>query len=126
MWSCILWMVRDRRRYAMMSSPFMVAYGNLIIVLQYFWSFERAKPVAGFFVEKENPFHSLSSKVVMIILCIRRLFFFLSKFIFVKKRSQWLSVVLRGDSVLTCFGTALGPQRLQQLKLAYSAFMQFF
>uniref|UniRef100_A0A8C7YTI9 Piezo type mechanosensitive ion channel component 2 n=1 Tax=Oryzias sinensis TaxID=183150 RepID=A0A8C7YTI9_9TELE len=67
MWSCILWMVRDRRRYAMMSSPFMVAYGNLIIVLQYFWSFERAKPVAGFFVEKENPFHSLSSKMLCML-----------------------------------------------------------
>uniref|UniRef100_A0A3P9K7P9 Piezo type mechanosensitive ion channel component 2 n=1 Tax=Oryzias latipes TaxID=8090 RepID=A0A3P9K7P9_ORYLA len=67
MWSCILWMVRDRRHYAMMSSPFMVAYGNLIIVLQYFWSFERAKPVAGFFVEKENPFHSLSSKMLCML-----------------------------------------------------------
>uniref|UniRef100_A0A3B3CQA6 Piezo type mechanosensitive ion channel component 2 n=1 Tax=Oryzias melastigma TaxID=30732 RepID=A0A3B3CQA6_ORYME len=67
MWSCILWMVRDRRRYAMMSSPFMVAYGNLIIVLQYFWSFERAKPVAGFFVEKKNPFHSLSSKMLCML-----------------------------------------------------------
>uniref|UniRef100_A0A3Q2CZF9 Piezo type mechanosensitive ion channel component 2 n=1 Tax=Cyprinodon variegatus TaxID=28743 RepID=A0A3Q2CZF9_CYPVA len=52
MWSCVLWMVRDRRRYAMLSSPFMVAYGNLVIVLQYIWSFENMQPVAGFFVTK--------------------------------------------------------------------------
>lgn len=63
MWSCMLWMVRDRRRYAMVSSPFMVAYGNLLIVLQYIWSFEDMPEVPGFFVKKRNPFHSLSSKV---------------------------------------------------------------
>ena len=62
-WSCALWMVRDRRRYAMLSSPFMVAYGNLLIVLQYIWTFENMKPISGFFVKKNNPFHSLSSKV---------------------------------------------------------------
>lgn len=63
MWSCMLWMVRDRRRYAMLSSPFMVAYGNLLIVLQYIWSFETMTPISGLFVRKDNPFHSLSSKV---------------------------------------------------------------
>uniref|UniRef100_H3DBK5 Piezo type mechanosensitive ion channel component 2 n=1 Tax=Tetraodon nigroviridis TaxID=99883 RepID=H3DBK5_TETNG len=66
-WSCMLWMVRDRRRYAMLSSPFMVAYGNLLIVLQYIWSFENMKPVSGLFVEKKNPFHSLSSKVLCLL-----------------------------------------------------------
>lgn len=65
MWSCMLWMVRDRRRYAMISSPFMVAYGNLLIVLQYIWSFENMEPISGLFVKKNNPFHSLSSKVKM-------------------------------------------------------------
>lgn len=59
----MLWMVRDRRRYAMLSSPFMVAYGNLLIVLQYIWSFENMEPISGLFVKKNNPFHSLSSKV---------------------------------------------------------------
>lgn len=59
----MLWMVRDRRRYAMLSSPFMVAYGNLLIVLQYIWSFETMEPISGLFVRKDNPFHSLSSKV---------------------------------------------------------------
>uniref|UniRef100_M3ZFC3 Piezo type mechanosensitive ion channel component 2 n=1 Tax=Xiphophorus maculatus TaxID=8083 RepID=M3ZFC3_XIPMA len=67
MWSCVLWMVRDRRRYAMLSSPFMVAYGNLVIVLQYIWSFENMTPVAGFFVSKKNPFHSLSSKMLCLL-----------------------------------------------------------
>uniref|UniRef100_A0A8C4W8E9 Piezo-type mechanosensitive ion channel component n=1 Tax=Gopherus evgoodei TaxID=1825980 RepID=A0A8C4W8E9_9SAUR len=29
-WSCIIWMVRDRRRYAMCSSPFLAIYGNIL------------------------------------------------------------------------------------------------
>ncbi|KAL6104091.1 piezo2 [Pungitius sinensis] len=68
-WSCTLWMVRDRRRYAMLSSPFMVAYGNLLIVLQYIWSFEIMdhSKVLGFFVKKNNAFHSLSSKVLCLL-----------------------------------------------------------
>lgn len=47
----------------MLSSPFMVAYGNLVIVLQYIYSFENISGVSGFFLKKNNPFHSLSSKV---------------------------------------------------------------
>ncbi|XP_031720951.1 piezo-type mechanosensitive ion channel component 2 isoform X3 [Anarrhichthys ocellatus] len=68
-WSCTLWMVRDRRRYAMLSSPFMVAYGNLVIVLQYIWSFEIIdhSKFPGFFVKKDNAFHSLSSKVLCLL-----------------------------------------------------------
>ncbi|XP_070830644.1 piezo-type mechanosensitive ion channel component 2 [Chaetodon trifascialis] len=66
-WSCMLWMVRDRRRYAMLSSPFMVAYGNLLIVLQYIWSFENLEGVAGFFLKKNNHFHSLSSKALCLL-----------------------------------------------------------
>ncbi|XP_062285794.1 piezo-type mechanosensitive ion channel component 2 [Scomber scombrus] len=67
MWSCMLWMVRDRRRYAMLSSPFMVAYGNLLIVLQYIYSFENINGVSGFFLKKDNPFHSLSSKALCLL-----------------------------------------------------------
>ncbi|KAM6918193.1 piezo-type mechanosensitive ion channel component 2 [Xenentodon cancila] len=67
LWSCILWMVRDRRHYAMLTSPFMVAYGNLLIVLQYIWTFENMKPISGFFVTKNNPFHSLSSKMLCML-----------------------------------------------------------
>lgn len=73
-WSCTLWMVRDRRRYAMLSSPFMVAYGNLLIVLQYIWSFENMEPISGLFVKKNNPFHSLSSKVWDFVLDIAMYF----------------------------------------------------
>uniref|UniRef100_A0A8C1Y9J7 Piezo type mechanosensitive ion channel component 2 n=1 Tax=Cyprinus carpio TaxID=7962 RepID=A0A8C1Y9J7_CYPCA len=64
LWSCTLWMVRDRRKYAMMTSPFMVAYGNLLLVLQYIWCFERLDPVPGFFLKMEVPFTELSTKVL--------------------------------------------------------------
>lgn len=62
-WSCTLWMVRDRRKYAMITSPFMVFYGNLLIVLQYIWSFEELGAVPGLFLKKEVPFRELGSKV---------------------------------------------------------------
>uniref|UniRef100_A0A8C5N3M8 Piezo-type mechanosensitive ion channel component n=1 Tax=Gouania willdenowi TaxID=441366 RepID=A0A8C5N3M8_GOUWI len=32
-WSCIIWMMRDRRRYAMMSAPFVAIYGTVLLVL---------------------------------------------------------------------------------------------
>ncbi|XP_070824614.1 piezo-type mechanosensitive ion channel component 2 [Chaetodon trifascialis] len=32
-WSCIIWMMRDRRRYAMMSAPFLSIYGTVLVVL---------------------------------------------------------------------------------------------
>lgn len=62
-WSCTLWMIRNRRKYAMISSPFMVIYGNLLLVLQYIWSFElpEIKKVPGF-LEKKEP-GELASKV---------------------------------------------------------------
>lgn len=62
-WSCLLWMVRDRRRYSMLTSPFMVVYGNLLLGLQYIWSFELLKPVPGLFLKKDVPFSELGSKV---------------------------------------------------------------
>ncbi|KAG1930554.1 piezo-type mechanosensitive ion channel component [Pimephales promelas] len=64
LWSCTLWMVRDRRKYAMLTSPFMVAYGNLVLVLQYIWSFERLEEVPGFFLKMTVPFTGLSSKIL--------------------------------------------------------------
>lgn len=62
-WSCTLWMIRNRRKYAMISSPFMVVYGNLLLILQYIWSFElpEIKKVPGF-LEKKEP-GELASKV---------------------------------------------------------------
>ncbi|MCJ8745068.1 hypothetical protein PDJAM_G00126250 [Pangasius djambal] len=67
MWSCTLWMVRDRRKYAMLTSPFMVAYGNLLIVLQYIWSFESLNSVPGFFLKSTEPFTDLCSKVLYLL-----------------------------------------------------------
>ncbi|XP_059884640.1 piezo-type mechanosensitive ion channel component 2 isoform X3 [Delphinus delphis] len=66
-WSCTLWMIRNRRKYAMISSPFMVVYGNLLLILQYIWSFElpEIKKVPGF-LEKKEP-GELASKILFTI-----------------------------------------------------------
>ncbi|XP_068996597.1 piezo-type mechanosensitive ion channel component 2 [Embiotoca jacksoni] len=32
-WSCIIWIMRDRRRYAMISAPFLAIYGTILVVL---------------------------------------------------------------------------------------------
>ncbi|XP_068453642.1 piezo-type mechanosensitive ion channel component 2 [Clinocottus analis] len=32
-WSCIIWMMRDRRRYAMLSAPFLAVYGTVLLAL---------------------------------------------------------------------------------------------
>ncbi|XP_029291030.1 LOW QUALITY PROTEIN: piezo-type mechanosensitive ion channel component 2 [Cottoperca gobio] len=32
-WSCIIWMMRDRRRYAMLSAPFLAVYGTVLLLL---------------------------------------------------------------------------------------------
>ncbi|XP_066538548.1 piezo-type mechanosensitive ion channel component 2 [Hoplias malabaricus] len=66
-WSCTLWMVRDRRKYAMLTSPFMVFYGDLLIVLQYIWSFQTLKPVQGLFLKREVPFRELGSKILCLL-----------------------------------------------------------
>uniref|UniRef100_A0A673XM72 Piezo-type mechanosensitive ion channel component 2-like n=1 Tax=Salmo trutta TaxID=8032 RepID=A0A673XM72_SALTR len=34
-WSCVIWMIRDRRRYAMMSAPFLAVYGTLLLLLSF-------------------------------------------------------------------------------------------
>ncbi|XP_045061985.1 LOW QUALITY PROTEIN: piezo-type mechanosensitive ion channel component 2, partial [Coregonus clupeaformis] len=67
MWSCMLWMVRERRRYTMLTSPFMVLYGNLLMVLQYIWSFELLKPVPGLFLKMDVPFSQLGSKILCLL-----------------------------------------------------------
>ncbi|KAL1006396.1 hypothetical protein UPYG_G00071860 [Umbra pygmaea] len=66
-WSCTLWMVRDRRKYAMVTSPFMVFYGNLLIILQYIWSFQVLQPVPGLFLKKEVPFRELGSNMLCLL-----------------------------------------------------------
>ncbi|XP_064420242.1 piezo-type mechanosensitive ion channel component 2-like [Latimeria chalumnae] len=35
-WSCVIWLLRDRRRYAMLSSPFLAVYGTLLVILNFF------------------------------------------------------------------------------------------
>nr|XP_056710236.1 piezo-type mechanosensitive ion channel component 2 [Euleptes europaea] len=65
-WSCILWMLRDRRKYAMISSPFMVAYGNLLLTFQYIWSIDlnnNELPTVSGFLERKDP-RELASKVL--------------------------------------------------------------
>ncbi|XP_071331067.1 piezo-type mechanosensitive ion channel component 2 [Trachinotus anak] len=32
-WSCIIWMMRDRRRYAMISAPFLAIYGTVLVLV---------------------------------------------------------------------------------------------
>ncbi|XP_040209885.1 piezo-type mechanosensitive ion channel component 2 isoform X2 [Rana temporaria] len=64
-WSCALWMIRDRRKYAMISSPFMVIYGNLLLTLQYIWSIEldpELSEVSGL-LERKKP-EELASKIL--------------------------------------------------------------
>ncbi|XP_075703006.1 piezo-type mechanosensitive ion channel component 2-like isoform X3 [Rhinoderma darwinii] len=35
-WSCVIWMTRDRRRYAMLSAPFLASYANILVVQNFF------------------------------------------------------------------------------------------
>ncbi|XP_078397176.1 piezo-type mechanosensitive ion channel component 2-like [Cetorhinus maximus] len=68
-WSCVLWMVRDRRRYAMLTSPFMAFYGNVLLTLQYIWSLDLTEDelpeLSGVLKKmKKNPCVELSSKIL--------------------------------------------------------------
>ncbi|XP_036961535.1 piezo-type mechanosensitive ion channel component 2 [Acanthopagrus latus] len=42
-WSCIIWMMRDRRRYAMMSAPFLAIYGTVLVVLGFLSGFRLSR-----------------------------------------------------------------------------------
>lgn len=66
LWSCVLWMMRERRRYTLMSSPWLVAYGNLLVILQYVYSFPSVKEVPGLFPRKDDPCRELASKVLLL------------------------------------------------------------
>ncbi|KAI4787765.1 hypothetical protein KUCAC02_036263 [Chaenocephalus aceratus] len=68
LWSCLLWMLKERRRYTMMSSPWLVAYGNLLVLLQYIYSFPPAQEVPGLFPRKQDPCRELASKVPILLL----------------------------------------------------------
>lgn len=34
-WSCVIWMLKDRRRFAMLSAPFLAVYGTLLLVVTF-------------------------------------------------------------------------------------------
>uniref|UniRef100_A0A671MFR1 Piezo-type mechanosensitive ion channel component 2-like n=1 Tax=Sinocyclocheilus anshuiensis TaxID=1608454 RepID=A0A671MFR1_9TELE len=96
-WSCILWMVRDRRKYSMITSPFMVFYGNLLIILQYIWSFESLQPVPGLFLKKEVPFRELGSKT----LCLLSFWLLLRQFLTERREKQTVETQL-SDPYIVC------------------------
>nr|XP_028591615.1 piezo-type mechanosensitive ion channel component 2-like [Podarcis muralis] len=55
-WSCVIWMLRNRRLYALRSSPFLVAYGNVLVVLNFF---------AGLHVSQEELFPGVSASLLV-------------------------------------------------------------
>ncbi|XP_032875283.1 piezo-type mechanosensitive ion channel component 2 isoform X2 [Amblyraja radiata] len=67
-WSCVLWMMRDRRKYAMLTSPFMVFYGNVLLTLQYIWSLDLTKEElpepSGVLKKMKTPCVELGSKIL--------------------------------------------------------------
>lgn len=69
LWSCVLWMLRERRRYTLASSPWLVVYGNLLVLLQYIYSFQQVQEVPGLFPTKDDPCVELASKVLLLQYC---------------------------------------------------------
>ncbi|XP_059901310.1 piezo-type mechanosensitive ion channel component 2-like isoform X1 [Gadus macrocephalus] len=67
LWSCALWMLRERRRYTMMSSAWLVAYGNLLLILQYISCFAAVDAVPGLFLKKDVPCVELASKIICLL-----------------------------------------------------------
>uniref|UniRef100_A0A673GY89 Piezo-type mechanosensitive ion channel component 2-like n=1 Tax=Sinocyclocheilus rhinocerous TaxID=307959 RepID=A0A673GY89_9TELE len=106
-WSCILWMVRDRRKYSMITSPFMVFYGNLLIILQYIWSFESLQPVPGLFLKKEVPFRELGSKT----LCLLSFWLLLRQFLTERREKQTVETQL---SDVRVEGHTIGERETQK------------
>ncbi|KAM4723042.1 piezo-type mechanosensitive ion channel component 1 [Rhinophrynus dorsalis] len=43
LWACLIWMVRSRRQFAMLCSPFILLYGVALCSLQYVWSMDLEK-----------------------------------------------------------------------------------
>ncbi|NXH86839.1 PIEZ1 protein, partial [Edolisoma coerulescens] len=73
LWSCLIWMVRSRRHFAMLCSPFLVLYATTLCSLQYVWamdlspelptriSFMRLRPLG--LVHPQYPCLALGAKV---------------------------------------------------------------
>ncbi|XP_072235133.1 piezo-type mechanosensitive ion channel component 2-like [Leuresthes tenuis] len=68
LWSCVMWMMRERRRYTLMSSPWLVVYGNLLVILQYIYSFPSIQEVPGLFPKKDDPCRELASKLLWLLI----------------------------------------------------------
>uniref|UniRef100_A0AAV2LED3 Piezo-type mechanosensitive ion channel component n=1 Tax=Knipowitschia caucasica TaxID=637954 RepID=A0AAV2LED3_KNICA len=66
-WSCVLWMMRERRRHTLDSAPWLVAYGNLLLILQYIFSLPEVDKVPGVFPQKEEPCLELASKLICLL-----------------------------------------------------------
>ncbi|XP_063800320.1 piezo-type mechanosensitive ion channel component 1 [Pseudophryne corroboree] len=43
LWACLIWMVRNRRQFAMLCSPFILLYAVTLCSLQYVWSMDLEK-----------------------------------------------------------------------------------
>ncbi|XP_039983516.1 piezo-type mechanosensitive ion channel component 2-like [Xiphias gladius] len=84
LWSCVLWMMRERRQYTLMSSPWLVAYGNLLVILQYIYSFPSIQEVPGLFPRKNDPCRELASK----LLCLLTFWLLLRQALTEKKERQ--------------------------------------
>nr|XP_033819308.1 piezo-type mechanosensitive ion channel component 2-like isoform X2 [Geotrypetes seraphini] len=55
-WSCIIWLMRDRRHYAMLSAPFLAAYGNILVIENFF---------VGFNITQEELFPGIPTSVLI-------------------------------------------------------------
>lgn len=40
LWSCVIWMLRARQRFATLCSPFILLYGLVLCCLQYVWAMD--------------------------------------------------------------------------------------
>ncbi|XP_076122839.1 piezo-type mechanosensitive ion channel component 2 [Alosa pseudoharengus] len=55
-WSCVIWMMRDRRYYAMLSAPFLAVYGTTLLVASF---------ISGFRLKREELFPRVPKAVLI-------------------------------------------------------------
>ncbi|KAL2101975.1 hypothetical protein ACEWY4_003736 [Coilia grayii] len=55
-WSCVIWMMRDRHYYAMLSAPFLAIYGTVLLVASF---------ISAFRLKREELFPSLPKAVLI-------------------------------------------------------------
>uniref|UniRef100_H3D7M7 Piezo-type mechanosensitive ion channel component 2a, tandem duplicate 2 n=1 Tax=Tetraodon nigroviridis TaxID=99883 RepID=H3D7M7_TETNG len=66
LWSCVLWMMRERRP---LHADVVALAGlrQLLVVLQYIYSFQAVEEVPGLFPRKEDPCRELASKLLCLL-----------------------------------------------------------